>query len=218
MIQLLKGCKYGLLVLLFLLTAKAVNAETEDFFMEAGVCGGGAFYLGDANSVPFSRMGGVGGAFLKYKLDRRWSFGVQVNAGRVGIPNFESEGSWKRLFVDAEALAEFNFFDFGYDRLKSQTRRATPYVFVGTGCCFYQDGVAFELPFGVGGKFKLSKRCNMYVTWSMCKLFKDNFDKVDNPRGLNKSKFINNDWYSKLTVGLSFDFWKYCMECRSGLK
>ena len=158
------------------------------------------------------------GGFVKYKLDKRYSFGLQVAGGRVRIPSFEDFAAAKTPFVDIEAIAEFNFFDFGYDRLKSLTKRATPYIFVGVGCVTYNRTAAFTIPFGVGGKFKLSERFNLGIAWSMNKVFNDNFDNIDNPRGLNKSGLINNDWYSKITLYLSFDFWQYCRTCYSGLK
>ncbi len=190
----------------------------ERYVAEVGVQGGGTFYLGDANKVPFAKMGATYGGFFKYKLDKRYSFGLHAAGGFVQIPAFEEKGRTKTNFVDIEAIAEFNFFDFGLDQLKSTTKRATPYIFLGVGCVVYDNAAAFVLPFGVGGKFKLSERLNLGLTWTMEKVFADDFDKIDNPRGLNKGAFMNNDWYSKLTLSLSFDFWKVCPTCHSGLK
>ena len=52
----------------------------------------------------------------------------------------------------------------------------------------------------------------------MNKVFDDDFDNIDNPRGLNKGVLINNDWYSKINLSLSFDFWRICPTCHSGLR
>ncbi len=202
-----------------LLIATNVQAQ-ERYFAEVGILGGGTFYLGDANKIPFTHLDATYGGFVKYKLDKRYSFGLQAAAGKVRIPAYENFAAHKTSFVDVEAIAEFNFFDFGFDRRNSLTKRATPYIFAGVGCVIYsaKGDAAVTLPFGIGGKFKLSEQWNLGITWSMSKVFKDNFDDIDNPRGLNKLGLINNDWYSKFTVYLSFDFWQYCRTCHSGLR
>ncbi|MBO7254918.1 MAG: hypothetical protein J6U79_00905 [Paludibacteraceae bacterium] len=208
--------RYSFFLFLILIVA---NVQSQSrYFAEIGAFGGGTFYLGDANKTPFTYIDATYGGFIKYKLDKRYSFGLQIAGGKVRIPSYENFAAAKTPFVDVEATAEFNFFDFGYDRLKSLTKRATPYIFIGVGCVAYNKKAAFTIPFGVGGKFKLSEQFNLGVTWSMNKVFDDDFDNIDNPRGLNKGVLINNDWYSKITLYLSFDFWQYCRTCHSGLK
>lgn len=207
-----------LLCIIPLLLAKGeINAQSR-YFAEIGILGGGTFYLGDASSVPFTNLNAAYGGFLKYKLNERYAFGLQATGGKVNIPAFESIKAHTTSIADVEALAEFHFFDYGLGRKHSQTKRATPYIFAGVGCVIYEQNAAFTIPFGVGAKFKLSERTNLGITWSIKKIFKDDFDQIDNPRALNKSVFINNDWYSSFTLAFSVDFWQFCRTCYSGLR
>lgn len=201
----------------FIFFAAKILAQ-DRYIAEVGILGGGTFYLGDANATPFKSMDYCAGGFLKYKFNERFSLGLQATGGKISVPPFNGGYPFRTNFADVEVLGEFNFFDFGYEtRYNTKTKPCTPYIFLGAGASIYTRGASFMLPFGVGGKFKLSEQFNLGLTWSMKKLFQDNLDNIDNPRSLERNVLINNDWYSEITLYLSFDFWNMCATCQSGL-
>ena len=73
--------KLLVVALILALSTYSVSAQTDykwkKYYMEAGILGGGSYYLGDANKIPFNYMLPTGGLFLKYKFD-------------VGKPNFKA--------------------------------------------------------------------------------------------------------------------------------
>ena len=75
--------------------------------------------------------------------------------------------------------------------------------------------VAPNLPMGAGVKFKLSERVNLGAEFTMTKVFGD---KVDGPllsdlNTIKTSFYKNTDWYSRLTIGITYEFGKRCETC-----
>ena len=80
-----------------------------------------------------------------------------------------------------------------------------------------RDGsyAGLNIPMGVGVRYKLSRRVNLNAEFTMTKVFGD---KVDSKELTDlyqiKSSFLKNtDWYSTLTVGISFEFGPRCVTC-----
>ena len=74
---------------------------------------------------------------------------------------------------------------------------------------------AFTIPMGLGIKFKLRERLNLGVEFTMTKAFSDKFDGPD-LADLNQIKtafYKSTDWYSRFTVGISYEFGKRCETC-----
>ena len=179
--------------LIFSLSTYSVSAQTDykwkKYYMEAGILGGGSYYLGDANKIPFNYMLPTGGLFLKYKFDGHWELKLQSTVGQAGIGIFDGVMQ-KTTFGDLALIAEFNFFN---------------------------KGGAPILPFGLGVKWYFADRLNLGLYWSTQKtLYNDNFDLIDNPLKLRKGLWINNDWYSTLAVYFSVNFWEICPTCIDG--
>ena len=68
---------------------------------------------------------------------------------------------------------------------------------------------------GMGIKFKISQRVNLAAEFTMTKVFGD---KVDGPvlNDLNMIKtafYKDTDWYSRLTIGISYEFGERCETC-----
>jgi hypothetical protein len=65
---------------------------------------------------------------------------------------------------------------------------------------------------GTGVKYKLKNRINIGAEWSIRKLFGDGLDRnggndlLDNPYDIGSSPLKNKDWYSMLTISVSYDF------------
>lgn len=192
------------------------NPDLVKYYLEFGINGGGAFYLGDVNSVPFTKMGPSFGAFGKYKFTGHHELGIEVNGGWAGIERVEGQ-TRTTDFVDLSVLYTFNFWNYGARRYEENASNITPYVFAGLGVTTYDlahTRVAASFPFGLGVKVKMGRRWNVGVAWTMHKLFADNFDGVDDPYNLNAGLFNNRDWLSNFGLYLSCDFLQICAPCR----
>ncbi len=206
--------------LILSLSTYSVSAQTDykwkKYYMEAGILGGGSYYLGDANKIPFNYMLPTGGLFLKYKFDGHWELKLQSTVGQAGIGIFDGVMQ-KTTFGDLALIAEFNFFNYASMRLEPGSSRVTPYIFAGLGASIFNKGGAPILPFGLGVKWYFADRLNLGLYWSTQKtLYNDNFDLIDNPLKLRKGLWINNDWYSTLAVYFSVNFWEICPTCIDG--
>ncbi|HKL96234.1 MAG TPA: outer membrane beta-barrel protein [Paludibacteraceae bacterium] len=193
------------------------NREQYTYYMEAGLQGGGAFYLGDVNPTLFNNLGPSFGAFGKYKFDGHHELGLDVTGGWVGIQAI-NDVMQTVDFVDMSVLYTFNFWNYGAKKYQENASNFTPYLFFGLGATVYnfQAGLfGMNVPFGFGVKYKFAGRWNVGASWTMHKLLVDNFDNVNDPYRLNKGVFNNKDWFSTFGIFLSFDFLEICAPCRN---
>lgn len=213
-----------------------VTATYASYNHEIGLTGGTAFYLGDANhATPFNRPGWSAGAFYRYNIDTRWAVKVSARYAYVQgdsrdfgyvFPNGQSYAAFERGFVDATATVEFNFLDIGESKYYKGRYKATPYILLGIGLTTYTDmyanGNAYKcnIPFGIGGKWRIDKRWTVGIEWTIHKLFIDSFDVtnannkvLDNPYQVENVGFFDTDFYSVANLYISFNLFdtnKYC--------
>ena len=70
------------------------------------------------------------------------------------------------------------------------------------------------LPMGAGIKYKLKERLNLGLEFTMTKVFSDHVDGVLSDLYQIESSFIKNtDWYSTITVSVTYDFGERCVVC-----
>lgn len=195
-----------------------------DLGLQLGTSG----YIGDANgSNIFKHPGFDGEISFRYIPDTRWAIrGVLSTFGLKGstadIANVLPEQTvidFSSQVYDLGARAEFNFFPYGIGETYKRLRRWTPYITLGIGAAMSKSGgettVVPTLPMGAGLKFKISARWNMGVEFTMTKAFGDKIDGAD-LHDLNHIKtefYKSTDWYSRLTIGVSYEFGKRCETC-----
>lgn len=205
-------------ILLITFSFIANNAKAQDtFYGEVGLSGGCGFVLGDTNDFLFKYPQPAGGLYLKYKINGRWETRLQLDGGLLGYAQGQNMS-----YTSLQALAEFNFFNYGVKRWEAHYSWFTPYVTAGVGAIVFNfvDKPRFSatIPLGLGVKFKLANRVNVGAFWMVSKVFSDKFDKTPNLNG-EYGKFWNNqDWYSTAQIFLSFNFYKICAPCRNGRK
>jgi len=207
----------GIFLLFTVSVSAQKNREQYRYYMEAGLQGGGAFYLGDVNSQLFNQLGPSFGAFCKYKVDGHHELGLDVTGGLVGIQSINSVMQTTN-FLDFSLLYTFNFWNYGAKRYQENASNLTPYMFFGLGTAMYnfQAGLfGMNVPFGLGVKYKFAGRWNVGASWTMHKLLVDNFDNVNDPYRLNAGVFNNKDWFSTFGIFLSYDFLEICAPCRN---
>ena len=187
-------------------------------------------YIGEANrSSLMKHPGFVGELSFRYLPDVRWAFrgtlslltlsGSTADMDDV-LPSTGPESyDFKSTVYDLGGRVEFNFFSYGIGETYKRLRRWSPYLTLGVGVSLSSSGgetsVAPSLPMGLGVKFKVSPRVNLAAEFTMTKVFGD---KVDGPllNDLNMIKtafYKNTDWYSRLTIGISYEFGRRCETC-----
>ncbi len=197
-----------------------------DFGAGLGMTG----YLGDANRSSLLKHPGFDGELsFRYLPNVRWAFkgvfsvltlsGSTADMENVLPSNGPEAYDFKSTVYDLGGRVEFNFFNYGIGETYKRLRRWSPYLTLGVGVSLSSSGgkaaVAPNLPMGAGVKFKLAERLNLSAEFTMTKVFGD---KVDGPvlNDLNAIKtafYKDTDWYSRLTIGISYEFGKRCETC-----
>ena len=185
-------------------------------------------YLGDANtSTLFQHPSWDVELLFRYIATPRWKFKTGFYAGGLSgnsadMTNvFPSEQTFQfsTIFYELSELAEFNFFSYGIGETYLRLKRWTPYITGGLGVTAWRvagkGGAAFTIPFGVGFRYKPSRRLNLDLEFLMKKTFTDRLDGKDlmDPTGIKSSFIKNTDWYSTLTITVSYEFSKRCATC-----
>lgn len=205
-------------VCVFFLYGSCANAQS----MEAGLYGGGSYYLGDLNpGKHFMNYNLAYGVLVRYNIDDRWAVKLSAYRGKVKGNAAQSKFlpgrdlSFTSNVTDFSAVAEFNFFDF---YVGSRKNWISPYIYAGFSFFLFNPesgGVSlqsigtegqnvgyegrqpykkysFGIPFGLGVKMSVSRRIGVEVFWEMHKTFTDYLDDVSKTYYLN-GPTINKD-------------------------
>jgi len=197
------------------------------FDLGAGI--GMSGYIGDVNSSnPFKHPGFTADLRFGYIIDTRWA--VRAALGTMGLsgsttdisnvlPSGEEHRSFSSQVFDLNVRGEFNFFSYGIGETYKRLRRWTPYLAVGIGASMASSGgntaAGFSVPMAFGFKYKLKERINLYAEFSMTKVFNDNIDGKDfaDINHIKTDFYKSTDWFSRLSVGISYEFGKRCETC-----
>lgn len=208
--------------------AAAPARAQEDYRFDIGAGIGMTGYLGDANSAQlFAYPSWDAELLFRYILDPRWNFKTNFYIGGlrgdtsgmdVVLPNGENY-KFSTTFYELGELAEFHFFNYGMGETYRKLKRWTPYIAAGLSLTAWsvdgKGGAAFTIPFGIGFKFKPSLRWNLGLEFLMKKTFTDRLDgpSLSDPLGIKSTFMKNTDWYSTLTLSISYEFSKRCAVC-----
>lgn len=210
-----------------LLSSATLSAQT-DYRYEAGLGIGMTGYVGDANSGNMWKSPGVDGELLfRYILNPRLALKTSFYASSLRgnsadssdvLPDNASYSFSTTLFELSESF-EFNFFNFGIGETYRKLRRWSPYITAGLGVGVWQTGGATSasllIPLGAGVKFKVTKRLNLGFEFLMKKVFSDRVDgaELSDPYGIKSSFAKNTDWYSTMSLTVSYEFGQRCAAC-----
>ena len=218
-----------LLVILFTLVALAaprLQAQEETYRFDIGAQAGMAGFLGDASSNIFGHPGFSGGVSWRYLPDARWAVRALLNVMSLSgdtadmddvLPG-QAQYSFKSTAYDLGGRVEFNFFSYGIGESYKKLRRWSPYLTVGLGVtlatCGGERAFGVNIPMGAGIKYKLRERWNLGLEFTMTKVFSDHVDGELSDLYQIKSSFIKNtDWYSNISVSVTYEFGKRCSTC-----
>ena len=220
-------------VSVILVTALCVGASQkataqEDYRFDAGGGIGMTGYLGDANtSNLWSNPGFDGMLLFRYMKNPRIAFKTGLYVGTL-TGNTENmtdvfpdaaQFKFSTTFFELCEMFEFNFFNYGIGERYRRLKRWSPYITAGLGATLWTTGgytgVAATLPFGIGVKYKIKERLNLGLEFLMKKTFSDSLDgpMLSDPHAIKSGFAKNTDWYSTLSVTLSYEFSKRCATC-----
>lgn len=200
----------------------------EDYRFDAGGGIGMTGYLGDANMSNLWTNPGFDGMLLfRYLRSPRIAFKTGFYIGTLSgntedmtdvLPD-AAQFKFSTTFFELSEMFEFNFLNYGIGERYRNLKRFSPYITAGLGATMWTSGgylgAAFTLPFGVGAKFKLTQRLNLGLEFLMKKVFSDKLDgkELSDPHQIKSGFAKNTDWYSTLSVTLSYEFSKRCATC-----
>lgn len=206
----------------------SLHAQESRYMWDFGASLGMSGYYGDANEgFLFRRPGMHADLFARYNFNARWSARVQAGISQLrgntsDMDNALPDGndySFRSTLADIQARGEFNFFPYGIGETYKRLRRWTPYIGLGVGVALSsvdsRSFAAFTLPMALGVRFKPSERINLGMELTMTKAFADNIDgkSLSDPYGIKSSFLKNTDWYSALSLSISYEFGERCETC-----
>ena len=215
-------------LLLAVIALPRAFAQDDDFRFSIGGGVGMTGYLGDANtSNLWQNPGWDAEVHFRYLNNPRWAFKTSLYAGSLRgdsseMTNVFPQGNtykFSTMFYELGELAEFNFFNFGTGPAYRKLRRISPYITAGVSLTLWKTngktGIAFTLPFGAGVKYKLSERWDLGLEFLMKKVFTDRLDgeQLDDPLGIKSTFMKNTDWYSTMSLTVSYEFGRRCAIC-----
>lgn len=200
-----------------------MQAQEKTYLCELGLQGGCGYYVGDAAPHIFMHPREAYGVHFRYKFTKRWALQVKVSGQRITGNDYTMRGeklntTWQTRMINADVMAEFNFFRFGSaNKYDKRIRPYTPYIFLGVGAGVYSSDVAAYIPLGIGFKWKFHERCGLNIAWQHNIYMADNLegrDELDNKYQLNGWNWMNCDLTGMVTVGIVFEFAKSPKACR----
>ncbi len=217
-----------ILLIAFLIVSSQTATAQEDYRFDAGGGLGMTGYLGDANtSNLWSNPGFDGMLLFRYIKNPRIAFKTGFYVGTLSgntadmtdvLPD-AAQFKFSTTFFELSEMFEFNFFNYGIGEKYRQLKRWSPYIAAGVGATLWTTdgytGAAFTLPFGIGAKYKIGERLNLGLEFLMKKTFSDRLDGklLADPHAIKSGFAKNTDWYSTLSVTLSYEFSKRCATC-----
>lgn len=204
-----------------------LSAQDVLYKWDAGGGIGISGYSGEANDGFIYRRPGFSADLIgRYNFNSRLALGADANymslsGNTENMDNFYPGGIDYKFSASVYSVTvngEFNFFPYGVGETYKQLKRWTPFISFGLGVLMssVNDTVhaAFQIPFILGVKLKLKERLNLNVKLTAAKVFSDKLDGELADLYTIKSTFLKNtDWYSTLTVGLTYEFGERCPTC-----
>ncbi len=238
---------------------------------ELGIFGGGAYYIGDINPRGhFFQTKPAVGIFYRHSSHYRYALRFGFNYGTIEGNDSQSKEadqlernlSFTSKLYELNTVAEFNFVEY---RIGNENHPFTMYVFAGLSGFYFDpqsnvgngleslrkyntegqnksySRIQVSVPFGVGLKFNVGKKCGIGFEWGPRRTFTDYLDDVSGSypdlsgdadkgftdRSLNGSAAAGSmrgnpstrDWYFYYGISINFKLRELHPTCHgSGMK
>ena len=117
------------------------------------------------------------------------------------------------------AVAEFNFFNYGWGYDYKNTTRLSPYlsagVAVGVVTGNEKSAATLSIPLGLGVKYKIAPRLNAAAKLVVGKMITDKADGIADPYTIKSDMWKNTDWYSTVTFSITYEFGARGFKCNN---
>lgn len=214
---------------LLLLGAIAARAQSDpEYRMEIGGGVGMMGYLGDFNGSLTKDLQVMGTAMARYNFNPYMGLKLNASYGKLKgsskdaktyYPDYQEQAyDFSNSLVDVCLTYEYNFWPYGTGRDYRGAKRLTPFVFGGVGATYAdtpdKGRMAFNVPIGLGVKYKIGERLNLGLEWAVHFSTSDWLDGVKDPYYVESSgMFKNTDCYSALQLTVTYSFWAKCVNC-----
>jgi hypothetical protein len=219
------------LALIFMVGISVVQAQ--DRTSIGGSLGNSTFYGEFNQSKAFQFFNPAVGGLIKRPFGSRYAARIDFTSLKMkdGTNNLPTDVEFVDITVfDLKALLEFSFFDYTYKR---NSPAATPYLVMGyartilfTGPRVDSKG-AHAVPFGLGYKILPNDHIDIQIEVLVRKLFYDQYDTHSYPNreggtnrvprysvsGSNGFVLHNGDYYSTVSLLISYKFFKFAHDC-----
>ena len=224
-----------LIAALVLATLSAMPSAAQDdaleYTKEIGAGLGLNFMLSDLNNKWYGASHLSAQGMMRFIISPRMAIKTTLGYNAVkddteGVKDFSpaqlGQSGTERLqysmsggIIDLNALYELHFLPYGWYRNYLGHKRLTPYLQLGVGMLYSTAGKAFtvDLPVGLGVKYKIGKRLNLSLDWTLHFTPSDKLDGLNAPAGIEGSGFHGKDFYSKTMLSLTYDISPKCPTC-----
>lgn len=216
----------------------AFAQDDADYRMEIGGGLGTSFYLGDVNTHFYANSGPAVGAVWRYLFDPHNVMKASLTYGKVkgasdvsidyyptdplhpGISETSLDYSFSSSVVDLSCFYELNFWPYGYYQDYSGRKRLTPFLQLGLGLTYIgmSKSVTANIPIGAGIKYRLGKRWNLALDWTIHFSMSDKIDGLQDPIGIKGEGLKNKDSYQMTMLTFTYNFSPICPTCNKDIK
>ncbi len=176
--------------------------------LEFGAFAGTSYYLGNINtSQHFYNLSPAFGVLSKYNIDEHYTLRASLNYGQIKASDLDfnnilhqtRSAGFINNFYDLSLQGEFSFRPF---RTTIFAKPFSTFITTGISYTFVQESNGtvsdyFNIPFGGGIKYGLSRRVTLGMEWILKKNFSDNIDGIKSfGQFQSRSLVHNNDWVS----------------------
>lgn len=208
-----------LFVLVFFYNTNAL-AQHKDF--DVGFLLGTTQYNGDINMTrPYSSPQPAIAGIFKKNFNPHYALRVCATLGNLKADDTDFNNAYQTSrnyyfdntkIIELSCGVEFNFFEITEDK---KTHNFSPFVTFGLGGLYMENSKfyeVFDIPMGIGLKYKVLPRMELRLEWTFRKTFTDRLDQLaDAPiDGYQQYKQISfqrtNDWFSLLGLSVMWNF------------
>ncbi len=216
-------------MMLFLAPATLMHAQDDkEYRMEIGAGVGLGGYLGDFNGSFTRDLKPMGSIVARYLFNPHSA--LKLNLGFTTMngssddaetyyPDYaENPYTFSNKLYDLCLTYEYNFWPYGTGRDYRGAKRFTPFITAGIGATYIDTAdkgkVTFNVPIGLGVKYKAAERVNLALEWALHLTQSDELDGVKDPYYIKSSGiFKNTDCYTALQFTLTYSFAAKCTTC-----
>lgn len=218
-------------VLFFLFVSylpQLLSAQRSD---DLGLFVGGSSYMGDVNPNRLIYKPSLAlGVNYRYNYNPVFSMKYAAKYGRLRANDLDFANIYQQLrgysfnhtIFEASALVEYNFFPITME--KTGRDKFTPYVNFGVSLAYCNRTIPNfhpSIPFGVGLKYRISRKIELGVEWIFRRTFTDKLDGVPiyydliarMYKGRQMAFVKTRDWYSFYGITLHYCLRKTGFKC-----